>query len=59
MRASYRHGVQWIADNDETMEMDPEAMQSLISVVLLADLFGKEPSKVAEDVVRRRKLDRT
>lgn len=54
-RASYKHGVEIIALNDEAGEMDAEVMQSMISVSLLADLFGVEASKVAHDVVAFRK----
>ena len=53
-RASYRGGIEWIAQNDETSESDPETMSTMISVLLLADLFGKEPVKVARDVIRYR-----
>jgi hypothetical protein len=53
-RASYRHGVEIIALNDETAETDPEAVAGMISVCLLADLFGVEPERVARDVVRYR-----
>lgn len=54
MTASYRYGVEWIAMNDEPSERDIEAMSGLISVCLLADLFGKDQSRVAEDVLRFR-----
>lgn len=53
-RASYRHGVSWIALNDEPVEMDPQEIASLISVLLLADLFEVEPLKVAQDIVKIR-----
>lgn len=56
-RASYREGVAWIALNDDPGEdhaLDPSEIQSMITVALLADLFGKEPYYVAVDVVRYR-----
>lgn len=54
-RASYREGVAWIALNDEPEEMDQESVKGYISVLLLADLFGKEPEDVAVDVLSYRK----
>jgi hypothetical protein len=53
-RASYRHGVEIIALNDEPAEMDVEVVSAMISVALLADLFGIESLRVAGDVVRYR-----
>lgn len=57
MRASYKNAIAWIADNDETGEMDIEVISTLISVVLVADVWGKSAQKVAEDVIRLRKED--
>lgn len=54
MRASYRSAVQWIADNDEPMIEDWRDMTDLLTVVLVADLFGKDARDVARDVVVRR-----
>lgn len=54
IRASYRAGVRWIAVNDEPAEYDAEVVAALISVLLLADLFGVEPERVARDVLRER-----
>lgn len=53
-RASYRAGVAWIAANDEPLETDAGVVADLISVLLLADLFGVDPSRVAADVLRKR-----
>lgn len=53
-RASYRHGVAWIALNDEPDTRDPEIVSDLISTLLLADLFDKPPLDVARAVVRYR-----
>lgn len=53
--ASYRFGVEWIAQNDAPGDGDDaEALAGYISVLLLADLFGVEPAKVASDVLKRR-----
>lgn len=60
MRASYRKAVAWIAYNDSAAEegnLDPEVVSELVSVALVADLFGKEDRKVAEAVVRYRKKE--
>lgn len=58
-RASYRFGVEHIALNDEPAEMDPTEMASMISVALLADLFGVTTERVAADVIRlRRRVQR-
>ena len=53
-RASYREGVAWIAENDEPAEMDHDTVAGLISVCLLADLFGKEATEVAAAIIRLR-----
>jgi hypothetical protein len=50
MRASYKFGVRWIAENDEPIAQTPEDAVGLISILLLADLFGKTPEIVARDV---------
>lgn len=52
-RASYRHAIEWIAENDEPTATYEE-LGGLISVVLVADLFGVENWKVAADVERWR-----
>lgn len=56
-RPSYKAAVQWIADNDEptirTMERLGEAAD-LISVMLVADMWGTTASSVAADVIRKR-----
>jgi hypothetical protein len=56
-RAGYRHAVQWIALNDGAGDRDAtdvNAMRSQITVLLIADLFEVESSKVAQDVVNYR-----
>jgi hypothetical protein len=65
VRASYRHGVDWIALNDNAGEdtpSNPEAegnVASYISTSLLADLFDKKNDDVARDVMRaRRKFEK-
>lgn len=59
-RASYREGVAWIALNDDPASSDAlnaEELQGLISVALLADLFGKDQLEVAKAVVAYRKKE--
>ena len=58
-RPSYRAAVQWIADNDETAETDVRELALLISVSLVADLFGKHVDDVAKDVARARAKEAT
>lgn len=53
-RPSISAGVDWIAQNDEPGLNNPGETADLISVLLLADLFGKEPLDIATRVVRRR-----
>jgi hypothetical protein len=50
-RASYREAVEWIAGNDEPSNPDVE---ELLSVALIADIFGTTPERVARDVLRFR-----
>lgn len=55
MRPSYSRAIKWIADNDETAETEVARMADLISVMLVADLFGKQPADVARDVLANRR----
>lgn len=54
MHISYKRAVDWIAQNDESGVMDLEDMGYQVSVMLVADLFGKDSTKVAKDVIARR-----
>lgn len=54
---SLRRAVQWIADEDEQMLIDPNEIQDLITVQLVADLFGKEPIEIATKVSKIRKAE--
>ena len=57
MRASYRVGVAWIANNDDDGgdgRQDESVVASYISTALLADLFGKTTEDVAKDVISYR-----
>ncbi len=59
-RASLRTAVEWIAVNDEpsfrSME-DVEELSGLISVVLVADLWGLDAGDVAVEVIRYRQAE--
>ncbi len=56
-RPGYREAIFWIAMNDEPGEGDYEVIAGLISVVLVADLFGVEAHKVAADVIIKRRKE--
>lgn len=53
-RPSLKAAIDWIARHDEPTEMDPSEMEGLISVVMVADLFGVEAMSVAERVIKQR-----
>lgn len=53
-RASYRRACDWIASEDEPTLRDPAAVSAMISVLLVADLFGITAEVVAKDVIKRR-----
>lgn len=56
-RASYRAGVKWIAENDESGgSQDPEHIAGSSPILLLADLFEVAPIRVAMDVLVYRRL---
>ncbi len=54
-RASYRDAVDFIAQNDDAEELDPESVTGSLTVVLVASIFGTDAEHVARDVVRLRK----
>ncbi len=62
-RATYRFGMMWVAENDDPWVaenddpgcLDVEVVAGIISTLLVADLFGKDPKAVAEDIVSYRK----
>ena len=54
-RQGYKYGVEWIAANDNAGNGDSlEDIAGYVTTLLLADLFGKKPQKVAEDIYRCR-----
>jgi hypothetical protein len=58
-RKGYRFGVYWVAMNDEPSDMDVHNISGYISTLLLADLFDKDPDKVAADILKVRKKNST
>jgi hypothetical protein len=55
-KQGYKFGVAWIALNDNAGEnLSAEELSGTISVLLLADLFGKEPIDVANAVCEFRR----
>jgi len=58
-RASYRDAIDWIAQNDSAGDDghdDPEIVATLVSSVLVADIFDVPTERVGRDVVRRRSV---
>ena len=55
--ARYADAIQWIADNDDANLGDPEDGCFIVSISLIADLFGKDEHVVYADVKTRRRID--
>jgi hypothetical protein len=56
-RPGYREAVVWIALNDNPGDDHPASvLVEYLTVVLVADLFGREPFQVAADVLKARRL---
>lgn len=53
LRVGYRSAVAWIAGNDDE-DLGNDDTGYILTVLLVADLWGKEPQKVAEDIVAYR-----
>jgi len=56
-RPSYRAAVAWVAGNDDPGVVDVETVRCMVTVGLVADLFGVEVERVAADVVKLRRRD--
>jgi hypothetical protein len=54
MRASYARAIDWIANEDEPLAMTVEEVEWLMTVCLVADVWGKSRVRVAGDVIARR-----
>lgn len=54
--ARYADAVEWIAFNDAAGdEASEEEVAGFVSTLLVADVFNKQPQKVAKDILRFRK----
>lgn len=56
-RASYANAIDWIARNDDPGSKDafnPAALQGMITVLLVADIWRSDAARVAGHVVARR-----
>ena len=54
VRPTLQRAVQWIAENDEPLLLEVGSVEELVSVMLVADLFGKGPAAVARLVINHR-----
>lgn len=50
-RADISDAVGWIAFNDDNTEMDISVIREQLTVLMVADLFGREPQEIAEMVL--------
>ena len=51
----YLKGIEWIAFNDEPEEFDLEIISSMLTVVLLSEVFNISPEDIAQDILKYRK----
>lgn len=47
---SYRAALQWLADNDDTSDIDDAEAPPLISWCLVADIYGRTTSEIIADL---------
>ncbi len=52
-----KFAIEWIAINDETAELDVDVMEAVATVMLVADIYNKEPMEIAKRVVEFRKKE--
>lgn len=50
----YRRAVEWLALNDDHGPRTVEQVASLVTTMLVADIYHRTPRDVAEDVLRTR-----
>lgn len=53
-KPTYQNAINWIALNDEPNCLNPRTVSQLISVVLVAAIFGATETQVAYDVLSAR-----
>lgn len=54
-RASYQRMVEWIAEMDESAELDQTVISEFITVCMLSDTLDKPRMEIAADVLKIRK----
>jgi hypothetical protein len=57
-KTKYQRAIEWIAINDEPGWDDFTMVIEMISVVLIADVFMKNTTTVANDIIKYRKANR-
>lgn len=55
MKTAIQRGVEWIALNDEPGCLNAEEVWNQVTVLMLADIYAKDPKEVARQVVEYRK----
>lgn len=56
-RASLNAGIEWIATNDDPTELERATVAGQISVQLLADLFEKDATDLAQRIISYRMVE--
>lgn len=52
--ASFRQGIDWILNNDDTYWLDENPEMPSVTACMLADIFGKTDEQVLAHLLRRR-----
>lgn len=56
-RASYREAIRWIAENDSSGDdLTEEECGSLVTSILVANIFDVDSDRVGRDVLKARKV---
>lgn len=53
------YALNWIALNDDATDLDANSVSSLITVLLVADMFNKDPMALAKHIVEIRIVNRS
>jgi hypothetical protein len=51
----YEYAIVWIACNDDNAETDLDVIKEQITVLMVADMFDRDPDEVAVDVLNSRR----
>ena len=54
--AYWTDAAQWIADNDDPSDMDALAIAGTVTVLMVADIFGKSADEIAKHIVTLRAI---